>query len=80
MTHQPEIWDCIKSRLPKGQWVTMNDIYQLVSDNLKLDKEDYEWQSPSSDIPKWKRNVRNVLQYRKKTGDIEWDGQSNYKL
>ena len=32
----------------------------------KLDSEDYEPQQPTSDIPKWKRNVRNVLQYRKK--------------
>lgn len=80
MTHLSEIWECMKSGLPKGQWVTLDDIYHLIANTLKLDKEDYKWQSPSSDIPKWKRNVRNVLQYRKKTGDIEWDGHGNYKL
>ncbi|MEZ4524982.1 MAG: type II toxin-antitoxin system Phd/YefM family antitoxin [Desulfobacterales bacterium] len=32
------------------------------------------------DIPKWKRTVRNVLQYRKKTGEIEWDGDAHYLL
>jgi len=52
----------------------------MVESGLTLDSEDYEWQSPSSDIPKWKRNVRNVLQYRKGTGEIEWDGQGNYRI
>ena len=27
-----------------------------------------------------KRNVRNVLQYRKGTGEIEWDGQAKYRI
>jgi len=60
--------------------VTLEDIYRLIERNLKLDDEDYEPQSPHSDFPKWKRNVRNVLQYRKKTGDIEWDGSGKYRL
>ena len=80
MTHLPEIWNCIKKNLPKGQWVPLVDIYHLVENTLCLDKEDYEWQSPSSDIPKWKRNVRNVLQYWKNTKEIEWDGHARYKL
>ena len=80
MTHLPEIWNCIKNGLPKCQWVALDNIYRLIENTLNLDKEDCEWQSPSSDIPKWKRNVRNVLQYRKNTGEIEWDDHGNYKL
>lgn len=63
-----------------GKWVPLNDIYSIVEHNLPLDREDYDWQSPTSSIPKWRRNVRNVLQYRKRKGDIEWDGQANYRL
>lgn len=66
--------------MPVGKWVSLTDIYHLVECNLTLDQEDYEWQSPTSSIPKWKRNVRNVLQYRKRKGEIEWDGQANYRL
>jgi hypothetical protein len=66
--------------MPKGQWVVLDNIYSLVEHNLSLDTEDNEWQSPNSDILKWKRNVRNVLQYRKKTGEIEWDGSGSYRL
>jgi hypothetical protein len=80
MTHLPEIWDCIVSKLPKRRWVALDDIYALIERNLNLDTEDHEWQSPNSEIPKWKRNVRNVLQYRKRTGKIEWDGHGSYRL
>jgi hypothetical protein len=80
MTHLPEIWDCISSKLPRRQWIVFDDIYRLIESNLNLDTEDCEWQSPSSKIPKWKRNVRNVLQYRKGTGEIEWDGYGRYRL
>jgi len=80
MTRLPEIWDCIINNLPKGQWIALEDIYDLIEKNVVLDEEDYEWQSPSSDIPKWKRNVRNVLQYRKGTREIEWDGHGDYRL
>ena len=66
--------------LPRGRWVELGEIYRIVESNLSLDREDFEWQSPSSDIPKWKRNVRNVLQHRKRTGEIEWDGQARYRI
>jgi hypothetical protein len=66
--------------MQRGSWIELDDIYALVEHHLNLDAEDCEWQSPTSDIPKWKRNVRNVLQYRKRTGDIEWDGQARYRL
>jgi hypothetical protein len=80
MTHLPEIWKCITKNLPRGKLVTIDDIYQLIENNLSLDEEDYEWQSPNSDIPKWKRNVRNVLQYRKNTKEIKWDNRGKYQL
>lgn len=80
MIHSSEIWDCIQSKLPRGHWVSLEDIYRLIEHNLHLDDEDHEWQSPSSKVPKWKRNVRNVLQHRKKSGDIEWNGRGQYKL
>lgn len=80
MTHLPEIWECIKKKLSKGHWTNIETIYNLVQDSLSLDTEDFQPQSPSSDIHKWKRNVRNVLQYRKKTGEIEWDEKANYRI
>jgi len=80
MTRLPDIWKCLMSKLPRKQWVYLQAIYKVVEKNLPLDTEDFEPQSPKSDIPKWMRNVRNVLQYRKSTGDIEWDGAGKYRL
>jgi len=73
MTYLSEIWECIKKKISKSHWTNIETIYDFVQNSLTPDTEDVQPQSPSSDIPKWKRNVRNVLQYRKKTGEIEWD-------
>jgi hypothetical protein len=80
MIRLPEILDIIKRHMPKNEWIPLQNIYELVSRNAQLDDEDFEPQSPTSDLPKWKRNVRNVLQYRKRTGEIEWDGDTHYRL
>jgi hypothetical protein len=80
MIHQPEIWDIIQRKMPKERWVSLEEIYQMVKERGNLDAEDFEWQSPTSAIPKWKRNVRNVLQYRKSTGEILWDREARYSL
>ena len=80
MIHLPEIWDIIQRRTPRGRWISLEEIYQMVERYGNLDTEDFEPQSPTSDIPKWKRNVRNVLQYRKATGEIRWDEDTRYLL
>ena len=80
MTHLPEIWLYLQSTMPSARWISLQEIYDSVNSGMKLDAEDYDWQSPTSHIPKWKRNVRNVLQYRKKTGELDWDGDAKYRL
>jgi hypothetical protein len=80
MTTLTEIWQCLTTTMPQGRWLALSEIYQLIENNMRLDKNDYNGQSPISDIPKWQRNVRNVLQYRKNTGEIEWDGKAHYKI
>jgi hypothetical protein len=52
----------------------------IIEDHAKLDHEDFEPQSPTSNIPKWKRNTRNVLQYRKSIGDIRWNRETEEYL
>ncbi len=80
MIHLPEIWDIILRHMPRGRWVSLEEVYRMVERYSNLDAEDFEPQSPSSNIPKWKRNVRNVLQYRKGMGEIQWDGDARYLL
>lgn len=80
MTRLPEMWEAIQRNLPRGKWLQLQEIYETVKKSLPLDDDDYLPQSPSSDLPKWKRNVRSVLQYRKKTGEIEWGRDAMYRL
>jgi len=80
MIHQPEIWEIILTYIPRGCWVSLRKVYQIVERHGSLDAEDFNPQSPISDIPKWKRNVRNVLRYRKGTRKIQWDGDAKYLL
>ena len=80
MTHQRDIWECILNYLPRGTRISLAEIYKIVEENLNLDEEDFDPQSPSSSIPKWKRNVRNVLQPRKHKGEIKWEGRGEYYL
>ena len=80
MLRASEIWGIILRRTPRRRWVLLEEIYKSVERESLLDDEDFEPQSPSSDIPKWKRNVRNVLQHRKRIGDIKWNGRGGYFL
>ena len=75
-----DIWDIIQAKMLRGRWVSLEEIYQMVEKHWNLDAEDFYPQSHTSDIPKWKRNVRNVLQYRKNTGEILWNREARYLL
>ena len=76
----PEIWDIMVMKIPGDEWMQLQEIYALVRKYSNLDDEDYEPQAPGSATPKWERNVRNVLQYRKRKGHIGWDGKAHYKF
>jgi hypothetical protein len=80
MIHQPEIWDILRRKMPRDCLVSLEEIYHIIEEQGDLDDEDSEWQSPTSAVPKWKRNVRNVLQYRKTTGEILWNKDARYQL
>ena len=80
MIRHPEIWKILVSKMPHDKWVSLHDTYQLIERYGDLDEEDAEPQSPGSGIPKWKRDVRNVLQYRKNNREILWDGKAGYRL
>jgi hypothetical protein len=78
MIHAQEIWDIMHEHMNLGKWFYIEDIYSLIEKYHTLEKDDFLPQAPKSTIPKWKRNVRNVLQHRKSVGDLAWDGNRNY--
>lgn len=70
MIHLSDIWQVISRQMVREQWVSLDHIYRLVELHGNLDSEDSD-----SSLPKWKRNVRNLLQHKKATGEILWNGQ-----
>jgi len=81
VTRHPELWDILSARLPSEWSSYLRDVYILVERCVRLDSEDLEPQSPEYKIPKWKRSVRNVIQYQKKTGETLWHaGEAAYRL
>ena len=80
MTDLAEIWDIILTHMPGERAVSLEEIYEMTERHADLDSEDYKPESPTSNTPKWKRNVRNVLRYRKGTGEIHWDQDKMYLL
>jgi hypothetical protein len=64
-----------------NQWFAPGDLYPVVEAAAALDDED--WQPGSNGEPRWKRNVRDVLLYRKPSGtnDLDWDPPNHrYRL
>ena len=68
-----EIWEIINSELARDEWISLQNIYSLIEANIRLKDDDFLPSAPNISEPKWMRNVRNVLQNRKGTGDIAWD-------
>lgn len=80
ITKLHEFWEIIENQFPRDEWVPLQNIYSLVESNIRLKADDFLPSAPKNDEPKWMRNVRNVLQHRKITGDIAWDKNGRYMI
>ena len=58
------MWDIIKEKLPRNQVVGLQQIYSLVERHIKLTPDDWLPSAKKTVDPRWKRNIRNILQYR----------------
>jgi len=79
-TTADEIWNVLVSRMKPGTWYHLEKLYEFVSEGVVLTKGDHEPDAPGSESPRWRRNVRNVLQRRKTGGDLDWERWGNYRL
>jgi hypothetical protein len=79
-TQQKVMWDLMHRRLPKNEWVGLQDIYILIEKEIDLVPDDFEPAAPTTPTPRWQRNVRNILQYRKGTEEIIWSGDARYMI
>ena len=78
-TKQPVMWKLMCRRLPKGEWVRLQDIYSLIEKEIDLMPDDFEPAVATATSPRWQRNVRNILQHRKDK-EIVWSGDARYMI
>lgn len=70
----------IEGALSSGEWVQLQDLYCEVKQRIDFDDADMLPEVEGSSQEAWKRNVRNVLQRRKGTGDVLWRRGAFYSL
>ena len=80
ITKLKELWEAIDNDLPRDVWIPLQDIYTLVDGIINFKPDDFHPSASNTSEPKWRRNVRNVLQHRKETGDIAWNKNGHYMI
>ena len=75
-----EIWNALATGMAPGRHYELAELYDLVLARCTLHDADLEPDAPGSSSPRWQRNVRNVLQRRKTTGYLDWNGRGGYQL
>jgi hypothetical protein len=78
--HLDEIELYLHRWMVRGEWYPLREIYRLIESRATLTHGDWEPDAPGSNSPRWQRNVRNWLQGRKATGDVEWRDRAEYRL
>jgi hypothetical protein len=68
MTQSYTIWSTLQQYMPRGKWVSIGEIYTIFQSHSVLDVDDVAIQA--SHTPNWKFNVRRVLDYKKRAGEI----------
>jgi hypothetical protein len=80
MTGRAELWEAVRTQLRADHWTSLGGLYGAIEMHLTLDSDDRQPARAGSKTPRWQRNVRNVLQHRKSTGEVLWDGHGSYRL
>jgi hypothetical protein len=80
MTTAKEIRKPLENQLSDDEVKSLKEIYALVEGSGILDREDYMPQATGSNVPKWKRNTRNVLQHWIKVGKIARVSRAHYRM
>ncbi len=74
------IWETIRNRIPRDVWMDTKAIYALVESAIPLSREDLEPVTDYDSTPKWRRDVRHVLHYRKGTEEMYRGKRGAYML
>jgi DNA mismatch endonuclease, patch repair protein len=80
MLSSGEAWSILNDHAPRGEWLPLRSLYEIVQSHAKLDSADQTAMSGQNRSPRWKRTVRNILQRKKSAGVVEWDHDGRYRF
>lgn len=69
MTQPSALWGTLQQHAPKRRWISMTEIFSIIEAHSAFDSDDLKL-LPSNDL-RWKRNVRQLLRGKKKTGKVK---------
>lgn len=70
MTDNTTIWNTLQKHVPKGEWISLSEIFTVVRARILLDAEDLGRASSRSVTPRWEANVRRLLRLKVHTGIV----------
>lgn len=75
------LWTVLVSNIPLRQWTNISELYNIVQSNFTLfTYDDLAPVTPYNNEPTWHRNLRSALQNKRKTGEILYDENANYRI
>lgn len=69
MTPSNTLWATVQRHVPKRRWVSTGEILSIIESHSTFDHDDLTLHS--SNLPRWKLNVRRLLQQKKKDGTLK---------
>lgn len=75
------LWTVLVSNIPLGQWTNISELYNIVQSNFSsFAQDDLAPVTTYNNEATWHRNLRSALQNKRKTGEILYDENANYKI
>jgi hypothetical protein len=80
-TRSSVLWETIRRHLSPDAWTPLQNLYGAASDTLAFDAGDMRPEVAGSSQQAWKRNIRNVLQSKVRSGEVlRHDTLPHYRL
>jgi hypothetical protein len=75
------LWTILVSNIPLRQWINIKELYIIVQTNYNyFTADDLAPVTDYNNEPTWHRNLRSALQNKKKTGEILYNENANYRI
>ncbi len=68
MVPESTIWNILQHHVPRGQWISIGQIFAIVESYVKFDSADLQAHRTNPLIPAWRNRVKRVLEQKRGQG------------